>query len=64
MTTGQTLRLARTQAGLSQLAVDKRCGFPRGTTGRYECGRREPSVTLAAKICKAMGASMAIFDPR
>lgn len=52
---GATLRLARTQKGLSQEALALQCGLDRTYVGRVERGERNLSLKTIVKLAKGLG---------
>jgi transcriptional regulator with XRE-family HTH domain len=59
------LRLAamRWEKGLTQRQLADEVGVTHAIIGRYETGIAEPSVTMAAKIAKALGMTLADMVP-
>ena len=53
-----TLREAREDAKLSQMALAKRAGVSRSTIINYERGHRVPRIPELKKICDALGVSV------
>lgn len=52
------LRLA---AGLSQKQLAELCGLEQPHVSRYESGKHEPQIGIAAKMASALGVSMDVF---
>jgi uncharacterized protein len=54
------LREARTRSGLSQAELARRAGVAQPVISAYETGRREPSVSMLAKLVAASGHDLSI----
>jgi transcriptional regulator with XRE-family HTH domain len=57
-TIGQRLKRLRHAAGISQEKLAEASGVPVGTIRGIEYDRREPLLTTAAKLARALGASV------
>ena len=55
MRLGRRIRAARDERGLTQEAVAGKVGISRGYLARVETGRHEPSLSMLAKLAKALG---------
>ena len=55
MTTGERIRAARLNAGLTQRALAEKCGIAAGTVQQYERGVRQPRIGLLVRIAIALG---------
>lgn len=55
MTIGENIRLARTQAGLTQKALSELTGIAEPTIRRYEANKLNPKIETITKIARAMG---------
>lgn len=55
---GMTLAGLRLAAGLSQRQLAEACGIEQPHVSRYESGRHEPSLTLAARMAGALGVGL------
>jgi len=62
MTPPEIIRRAREAAGMSQIGLDRAAALPRGKVGTYEAGRHVPDLSTAARLCRALGVSLAVFD--
>lgn len=62
-TFGEKLRELRDAAGLTQLALAAAAGVPIGTVRDYEQGSRDPLLSNAQRLAKALGASLDVFPP-
>jgi len=60
LTFGRFLRVARQSMELTQTEMAKRLGIARGTLCDIEKGRQTVTPTLAAKIAKTAGLSVAV----
>ena len=56
---GKTLRLIRTEKGMSQGDIEKRTGLLRSYLSRVENGHTEPSLSTLAKIAEALEVKVA-----
>jgi transcriptional regulator with XRE-family HTH domain len=63
MTFAEKLRQLREAKGLSQSGLSAASGIPLGTIRDYEQGRRDPLLSNAQKLAKALGASLDAFPP-
>jgi transcriptional regulator with XRE-family HTH domain len=52
---GAILRDARRRAGLTQAELSERAGVVRPLISQYENGRKDPSVTMLARLVEACG---------
>jgi predicted nucleotidyltransferase/DNA-binding XRE family transcriptional regulator len=52
---GMLVREARHRAGLSQSDLARRAGVAQSVISAYESGRREPAMTMLAKLVEAAG---------
>jgi len=60
---GTRLKRLRAAAGLTQAALADRAGVPLTTLRNWEHDRREPLVTTAGKLARALGVSVdALLD--
>jgi transcriptional regulator with XRE-family HTH domain len=57
-TMGQRLKRLREAAGLSQSQLARAAGVTLGALRNWEHDRREPLVSAAARLAKAMGCTM------
>lgn len=57
---GNILKQARSEAGLSQAALAQRSGTSRPTLWAYEHGRKSPTLATAARIVAAAGFNLTI----
>ncbi|WP_029232629.1 helix-turn-helix domain-containing protein [Butyrivibrio sp. VCB2006] len=55
---GKNIKEVRTQKGLSQEVLAKKCGFSNTTLSSYENSRKIPSLTTIATIAKQLGVSI------
>lgn len=55
MTTGEKIRSARIQAGLTQEELAKKIGLTKVAISRYESGQREPKISILKKLSVAFG---------
>ncbi|HEY2654118.1 MAG TPA: helix-turn-helix transcriptional regulator, partial [Solirubrobacteraceae bacterium] len=55
MITPLVIREARKRAGLSQAELAERLGRPQSSVGRWETGRRTPSLEVVREIVRACG---------
>jgi transcriptional regulator with XRE-family HTH domain len=62
MTFGEKLRELRESAGLTQAALAAASKVPIGTIRDYEQVRREPLLSTAFKLAKAIGVSVEEFS--
>ncbi len=64
MTTfGEKLRELRDAAGMTQTALSEAAGVPIGTVRDYEQGVRDPLLSNAQRLAKALGVSLDVFPP-
>lgn len=61
MDVSETLRAARTRAGLTQAALARRAGTSQATISAYEHGRKEPSVATLARLLAATGSRLTVI---
>lgn len=52
---GQFIQARRTQLNLTQDEVAVRAGTTQGYLSKVEKGQREPTLTLALKLCEVLG---------
>src|SRR5262249_27767893 len=64
MTFGAKLKELRTLAGLTQAQLAKRSAVPLGTIRDYEQGKRDPLLSTAQKLARALNQSLDVFAPR
>jgi transcriptional regulator with XRE-family HTH domain len=57
---GALIRELRRSAGLTQDALARRADVPRPVLSAYERGRRQPSVAMLARLCRAAGKRLAL----
>lgn len=62
-TFGEKLRELRDAAGMTQLALSQAAGVPIGTVRDYEQGTRDPLLSNAQRLAKALGVSLDVFPP-
>jgi len=62
-TFGEKLKELRDAAGLTQRALAEAAGVPIGTVRDYEQGSRDPLLSNAQRLAKALGASLDLFPP-
>jgi transcriptional regulator with XRE-family HTH domain len=62
-TFGERLKFLRQQAGISQAQLAELSGIPLGTIREYEQTRREPLLSKAAKLARALKQPMEAFLP-
>ncbi len=55
---GPQLRLARERKGWSQTTLALRAGFQPSAISHFELGRRDPTLTNAVRLARALGESM------
>jgi putative transcriptional regulator len=55
---GSKLRFARTQAGLSQEGLARRCGISRETIRKIETNKLNPSINICNKIAINLNMTM------
>lgn len=58
MTTGERIKYARKQAGLTQEQLAKKCGIATITVGQYERNKRQPSMDMISDLAGALRVSM------
>jgi transcriptional regulator with XRE-family HTH domain len=51
------LKLARSQAGLSQVALAGKCSITQDWISHFECGRRLPNLETFFTLVRALGVS-------
>ncbi|MFZ2726419.1 MAG: helix-turn-helix transcriptional regulator [Methylococcaceae bacterium] len=56
-----TLASLRLNAGLSQAQLGKLCGIEQPHISRYESGKHEPSISVAAKMAIALNVELNLF---
>jgi transcriptional regulator with XRE-family HTH domain len=61
MSFGDTLKDLRERLAVTQAALAETSGVPLGTVRDYEQGRREPLLSTAQKLAKALGVSLDQF---
>src|SRR5438046_2036253 len=64
MTFGEKLKELRTQAGLTQAQLAELSDVPLGTIRDYEQGKRDPLLSSAQKLARALNQSMDVFTPQ
>jgi transcriptional regulator with XRE-family HTH domain len=52
---GQNLRIARRQAGLTQVELSSATPLDRAAISRLECGERAPDLPTLLRLCAALG---------
>jgi transcriptional regulator with XRE-family HTH domain len=52
---GEFIKARRLQLNLTQYEVAAKAGTTQGFVSKVEAGEREPTVTLALKICDVLG---------
>ena len=57
MSVGQQLRVARENAGMSQIALARAVGTSQGAISQYENGRYVMTMWTLTKLCEVLGAS-------
>jgi len=60
---GERLKDLRVLRGLTQVQLADASGVPVGTLRDYEQGKRNPLLSNAQKLSKALRVSVAAFDP-
>lgn len=60
---GEKLKEAREAAGLTQAQLAEQSGIPLGTIREYEQNKREPLVSKAGKLARALKQSMEALLP-
>ena len=50
------------EAGLSAYALAQKSGVRQQTLSKLLRGERQPSLAMALRLCRALGASLAVFD--
>ncbi len=55
---GMRIKAARTKRGWSQEELAAKAGVSRGYLARLETGRHEPTLTMLAKLAKALRVKM------
>jgi len=56
-----TLASLRLSAGLSQKQLGQACGIEQPHVSRYESGKHDPSLSVAAKMASALGVDLDLF---
>ena len=64
MTFGEKLKELRTQAGLTQAQLAELSDVPLGTIRDYEQGKRDPLLSTAQKLARALNQSLDVFTPQ
>src|SRR5262250_1329655 len=64
MTFGAKLKELRTQAGLTQAQLAELSDVPLGTIRDYEQGKRDPLLSTAQKLARALNQSLDVFSPQ
>ena len=64
MTFGEKLKELRTQAGLTQAQLAELSDVPLGTIRDYEQGKRDPLLSTAQKLARALNQSLDVFSPQ
>src|SRR3954447_19089312 len=59
-TSGQVIRTARQQAGLSQSELARRAHTTQSVVSAYESNHREPGLTMLAKLVEASGHQLTV----
>ena len=59
---GRELRVAREAAGLSRRQVAEMSGCSPAAVEQWESGRREPSASALAGLCRAIGVDCAVLN--
>jgi transcriptional regulator with XRE-family HTH domain len=63
MTTfGEKLKELRVAAGMTQAGLAESSGVPIGTIRDYEQGKRDPLLSTAQKLGRALGHGLDVFD--
>jgi transcriptional regulator with XRE-family HTH domain len=62
LSVAQRVKWARGQAGLSQKALARQIGTSRRHVIRWEKGQHKPNPTFAARIAKATGTTIDLFQ--
>lgn len=62
-TFGDKLKAARQAAGLTQAALAESSGIPLGTIREYEQNKREPLLSKAGKLARALKQPLEAFLP-
>jgi transcriptional regulator with XRE-family HTH domain len=63
MTFGEKLKELRVQAGLTQAQLAEVSSVPLGTIRDYEQGKRDPLLSTAQKLARALKQSLDVFPP-
>lgn len=63
MSTGERIKRARTEAGLSQKALAEKMGVSQQTIAKYENGERNPKIGTLDRIAKALGIPAISLEP-
>jgi transcriptional regulator with XRE-family HTH domain len=61
MTFADKLKERRQAAGMTQAALSEASGVPLPTIRDYEQGKREPLLSNAQRLARALGASLDVF---
>jgi putative transcriptional regulator len=61
-TFGEKLKELRDAAGLSQAGLAEAGGVPIGTIRDYEQGKRDPLLSTAQKLARALGHGLDVFN--
>jgi len=64
MSFGQKLKELRTQAGMTQAQLAETSDVPLGTIRDYEQGKRDPLLSTAQKLARALNQSLDVFAPQ
>jgi predicted nucleotidyltransferase/DNA-binding XRE family transcriptional regulator len=60
MASGELLRTAREDAGLSQTELARRSGVPQSMVSSYEAGKRQPALATLSKLIEATGHTLSL----
>lgn len=55
MTVGETIKLERVNAGLTQVKLAEKCGMKDSAIRKYESGRIKPKMEMRSRIANAIG---------
>lgn len=61
LSSGDVLRRARLQAGLSQVGLARRAGVTQSVVSAYESGTRQPSLPTLARLVRATGSELELL---